>query len=160
MGLHVGGSNSARSPHAVALPLAGRTLASDGGSFVIAEWTDPGAPEDGTIVPLAPLHLHHEDDEAWYVLEGTLHFTIGGQEIRAPAGSAVFGPRGVPHTFWNPDPAPARYLLIMTPRTLALIAAIHRLPDRSPERLHALFREHGCALLETRGAQAEGSNPR
>jgi mannose-6-phosphate isomerase-like protein (cupin superfamily) len=131
----------------VAIPLAGRTQSADGCAFVIAEWTDPGSPAGEPVVPIAPLHVHREDDEAWYVLEGALAFRIGDEEIRAPAGSAVIGPRGVPHSYWNPDPTPARYLLIMTPRTRDLIDAIHRLDDRTPETLRHVFRAYGCELL-------------
>jgi mannose-6-phosphate isomerase-like protein (cupin superfamily) len=54
-----------------AQPLAGRTLRTGKDSFVIAEWRDPGGPP-GPPPFIAPPHLHHNDDEAWYVLEGTL----------------------------------------------------------------------------------------
>jgi mannose-6-phosphate isomerase-like protein (cupin superfamily) len=47
-----------------------------------------------------------DEDEAWYVLEGTLRFRIGDREIEAHAGTAVFGPRGVPHTYANRGPVP------------------------------------------------------
>ena len=50
------------------------------GGFVIAQWTDPG----GSPEPIAPLHVHLEDDEAWYVLEGTLGFRVGDHESRRP----------------------------------------------------------------------------
>ena len=60
------------------------------------------------------------------------------------AGDAVCARRGVPHTFWNPGVAPARYLLAMPPRIYALIEAIHAADDRSPERMRALFKAvHG-----------------
>ena len=46
-----------------------------------------------------PLHIHHDEDEVFYVLEGTLHFNVGGRDLYASAGDMAFGPRGVPHTF-------------------------------------------------------------
>jgi len=130
----------------VATPLAGRTVGDSGGTFAIAEWADAG----GRVGPprlIAPLHVHHHDDEAWYVLEGTLKFLLGDQEVEAPAGSAVLGQRRVPHTFWNPGPGRARYLVVMAPNTLRLIEELHTVSDRSFERMQALFRKHGAELL-------------
>jgi mannose-6-phosphate isomerase-like protein (cupin superfamily) len=133
---------------ATAAPLAGQTLGPEGGAFVLAEWAEPAPdPAQGAPRPVAPLHVHHEDDEAWYVLEGTLSFRVGDREVTAPAGAAVFGPRGLPHTYWNPGPGPARYLLVMAPATQRLIAELHATADRSPAALQALFRRHGCELL-------------
>ena len=54
--------------------------------FVLAEWTDAG--ESSAERPIAPLHLHRSDDEAWYVLDGTLGLLRGDERLEAPAGSA------------------------------------------------------------------------
>jgi len=126
--------------------LAGRTIGSAATSFVIAEWKDPGAPS-GPPRWIAPLHLHHNDDEAWYVLEGRLCVKRGDETIEASLGSAVLVPRGTPHTYWNPDPAPLRYLLIMPPAIHQLIPAIHATSDRSPEAMRALFQRFDSELL-------------
>ena len=126
--------------------LAGRPLGSPANSFVIAEWRDPGAPT-GPPRWIAPLHLHHNDDEAWYVLEGRLCVKVGEETVEAAAGAAILVPRGTPHTYWNPEPAPLRYLLIMTPRIHQLIQAIHAAQDRSPETMRALFRQYDSELL-------------
>src|SRR5215469_16795560 len=89
-------------------PLAGQIGSSLGSDFVIAEWRDRGTPP-GPPVFIAPVHLHHHDDEAWYVLEGALAFRLGHEQVEAAAGTLVFAPHGVAHTFWNPRPEPARY---------------------------------------------------
>ena len=62
-----------------------------------------------------PLHLHRGWDEAFYVLEGEMTFLIDGRTSAAPAGSFVFVPRGVLHTFWNEGAAPAKQLTVFTP---------------------------------------------
>ena len=127
-------------------PLAGNVLGSVNDSFVIAEWRDPGA-APGPPRWIAPLHLHHHDDEAWYVVEGTLGVKRGDDEVEARAGCAVLVPRGTPHTYWNASANLLRYLLIMTPRIHALIQAIHAAQDRSPAALKALFQRHDSELL-------------
>ena len=127
-------------------PLAGNVLGAPGNAFVIAEWRDPGGPA-GPPRFLAPLHLHHNDDEAWYVLEGALIVRVGDNDIEARAGSAVLVPRGTPHTYWNPTSDPTRYLLIMTANIYRLIQDIHATKDRSPAAMQALFRRHDSELL-------------
>jgi len=56
--------------------LAQRVLGAISDSFVIAEWRDAGG-APGPPRYIAPLHLHHHDDEAWYVLEGVLRVKSG-----------------------------------------------------------------------------------
>jgi mannose-6-phosphate isomerase-like protein (cupin superfamily) len=131
---------------AIAPPLAGLVLGTHDNSFVIAEWRDAGAPP-GPPRWIAPLHLHHNDDEAWYVLEGRLCVKRGDDTVETGPGAAVLVPRGTPHTYWNPDPAPARYLLIMTPTIHALIQAIHAITDRNPDTMRALFGLFDSELL-------------
>ncbi len=126
--------------------LAGSTLGTGKDSFVIAEWRDAGGPP-GPPRFIAPLHLHHNDDEAWYVLEGLLCVRVGDKDVEAQAGSAVFVPRGTAHTYWNPGPGPLRYLLVMTPRIYELIQAIHTLKERTPDVLQAVFRKYNSELL-------------
>jgi quercetin dioxygenase-like cupin family protein len=113
---------------------------------VIAEWSDPGAPP-GPPRPIAPYHVHHADDEAWYVLEGVLAFRLGDREVEAPAGTAVLAPRGVPHTYWNARPTLARYLLVMTPNIRRLIDALHEPSNRDPVAMRATYRRHDSDLV-------------
>ena len=118
-------------------PLAGNVLGSDDEQFVVAEWRDPGGVFE-TPRLIAPLHIHYNDDEAWYVLEGVLRVRRGDEEIEAHAGSGVMVRRGIPHTYWNPGPGPLRYLLVMTTRTYRLIQEIHSM------REHACVRAAAC----------------
>ena len=126
--------------------LAGNVLGSRENSFLIAEWRDAGAPA-GPPRLIAPLHVHFRDDEAWYVLEGTLHVRVGDDQVEAGAGSAVLVPRGTPHSYWNPDPNPVRYLLTMTPNIYSLIQELHQLKERNLPALRELFKKHDSELL-------------
>src|SRR3712207_6769074 len=54
-----------------------------------------------------PLHIHHREDEAWYVLDGAMTFYVGDDVLEASTGSFVFAPRGIPHTF-TVDTEPTR----------------------------------------------------
>ena len=92
-------------------------IAAVGTSLVIREWTMSG-PEY--------LHVHQADDEAWHVLEGTLRFKFKDREIDATAGTTVFVPAGLAHTYRAIEPC--RYLIILTPKIDNLIA---RLLDKS-----------------------------
>jgi quercetin dioxygenase-like cupin family protein len=62
----------------------------------------------------SPLHVHTREDEWFYVLEGELTFWVDGEVSVAPAGSFVYGPRGLPHTFIVSSEV-ARFLLVTEP---------------------------------------------
>jgi mannose-6-phosphate isomerase-like protein (cupin superfamily) len=135
------------SPPITAPPLAGSVIGSAAANFVVAEWKDAGGPP-GPPRWIAPLHLHRNDDEAWYVLEGTLCVRVGKDVVEAKAGAAVFVPRGTPHTYWNPGPGLVRYLLVMTSNVYSLIQGIHAMSDRSPAALRAVFENHDSQLVD------------
>jgi len=131
----------------IAPPLAGNTLGSGDNNFVIAEWRDAGGPV-GERRLIAPPHVHHNDDEAWYVLEGALCIQVGEKVIEARAGAGVLVPRGAAHTYWNPGPGLTRYLLIMTPNIYQLIQDIHAMKERTPAALAAVFDKHDSELVK------------
>lgn len=84
------------------------TAASTGGAFGLVEsLIAPGA--------APPMHVHNEEDEAFYVLEGELTFQCGERTARATAGSFVFLPRGVPHGFVVESDTPVRMLTLLVP---------------------------------------------
>ncbi|MBA1158906.1 cupin domain-containing protein [Microvirga mediterraneensis] len=94
-----------------------------GDTLVIREWTDSGP---------SYLHIHHSDDEAWHVLEGCLRFRFEHGEADASAGTTVFVPAGLAHTYRVIEPS--RYLIFLTPRLDRLIARLRNLDDRSQLR--------------------------
>ena len=80
-------------------------MASSGGSLAIIESeTDGGAPP----------HVHHREDEAMYVLEGSIVAHVGDEEFQAGFGDVVFMPRDVLHD-WDVTSGRARVLLIAAP---------------------------------------------
>ena len=115
-------------------------------SLVIVEWTDPGGGFDPPRY-VAPLHIHNEDDEAWYVLDGELCVRVDRDDVVVPAGEMVIVPRGTPHTYWNSQAGPTRYLLVITVRIERLIAALHALDEPDERVVAATFREHGSEYL-------------
>ncbi len=68
------------------------------------------APQSGP-----PPHIHHTQDEAFYILEGQYEFYCGDQIIMAGPGSFVHIPKGTVHTLRNVGEVPARALVILTP---------------------------------------------
>ena len=130
------------------------TAADTGGQMSIVEVTwHPGAE--------APLHVHHRDDEGFWVLEGEVTFEVGGAAIRAGVGDYVFGPRDIPHRF-TVGPRGCRMLFILLPGGIEeMIRATSEpapgrtlppLPERPPTAeeiagLKAIVSEHGYELL-------------
>lgn len=64
---------------------------------------------------LVPTHTHGREDELSYVLKGTIGARIGDEITLVEAGSYLFKPRGVQHTFWNPTDEPALLLEMIVP---------------------------------------------
>jgi quercetin dioxygenase-like cupin family protein len=65
-----------------------------------------------------PLHLHREEDEAFFVLDGTMRFRCGEDEFELGAGDFMLVPRGVPHAF-RVGPQGVRALQVATSPELA-----------------------------------------
>lgn len=84
------------------------SAAVDGAFSVVEHPLEPGA-------LAAPPHTHANADEYSFVIEGEIEVLMGEETFRAPAGSYVLKVRGIPHTFWNPGPEPARVLEIISP---------------------------------------------
>jgi quercetin dioxygenase-like cupin family protein len=61
-----------------------------------------------------PLHIHHNADEAWYVIDGHLTLLIDGKRIEAGPGDFAFGPKGLPHAYIVTSEQ-AEFLVTFTP---------------------------------------------
>ncbi|MET8746629.1 cupin domain-containing protein [Streptomyces sp. NPDC004728] len=62
-----------------------------------------------------PQHRHARHDEGFYILSGTVRFTVGDEDCDATTGMLVMVPPGTPHTFANPTDQPAVMLSTFTP---------------------------------------------
>jgi len=105
-----------------------------GRSFAVHEWRGSGP---------AALHIHHADDEAWHVLDGTLRFRFIDRVVDVGAGGTVFVPAGVAHAY---EALGARYLIILPPRLAALIAELQQTVDRSQHS--AVYQKYESELLD------------
>jgi quercetin dioxygenase-like cupin family protein len=83
------------------------TIKAAGDSVMVTEQTAPRGSG-------SPLHVHHNEDEWFYVLEGELTIWVDGEIHVMPAGGFVFGPRDIPHTFIVSSDQ-ARFLLVTEP---------------------------------------------
>src|SRR3954447_13855455 len=127
------------------------TGAETGGRLTLVEVTCPPGYE-------APPHVHHRDDEGFWILEGSATLTIGDREIDAGPGDYALGPRDAPHRF-SVGAAGCRLLFILVPAGLEeLIRAtgepaptrdVPPPPDAPPdmERIKAIVARYGCELL-------------
>ncbi|GHO41950.1 cupin domain-containing protein [Ktedonospora formicarum] len=105
------------------------SISATGRTFDVHEWSGSGPDY---------LHVHYADDEAWHILEGTLTFRFRDRTVEASAGTTVFVPAGVAHTYFEAA-GPTRYLIIMTPRLRKLIAALHKAPLQEHKELMRHF---------------------
>jgi mannose-6-phosphate isomerase-like protein (cupin superfamily) len=79
-----------------------------GGAYSIVESTVP--PQDG-----APPHVHTDEDEMFYVLEGEFEIRCGDRSFTARKGSTAMLPRGIPHAFRNVGTRDGKLLVTITP---------------------------------------------
>jgi quercetin dioxygenase-like cupin family protein len=108
-----------------------------------------------------PFHVHHREDEGFWVLEGELTFEVGEETIKASPGSFLFGPKDVPHRY-TVESGPARMLFILSPAGFEEFVyatsepteerTLPPQPEGEPseaemEQLRAIARQYGAELL-------------
>jgi quercetin dioxygenase-like cupin family protein len=134
------------------LALIKATGADTGGQMAIIEVTEPPGAE-------APMHVHHREDEAFWVLEGEVTFDVGDLTITATKGDYAFGPRDIPHGY-RVGSAGCRMLFIVTPagfedlvRLISVPAEARTLPPgpQEPpdlEDLGEVIAAYGCEIVD------------
>ena len=101
------------------------TGAQTGGHFLLAEvLVRPGGGP--------PPHIHRDEDETFYVLEGELTVQLGDRTEVIGPNSTVFAPRDLPHRFTNASDRLVRLLVLTTPAGLEAFFSefAHPLPHR------------------------------
>jgi mannose-6-phosphate isomerase-like protein (cupin superfamily) len=113
-----------------------------GGAFTIFEERDPVD---------TPLHVHTNEDELFYVLEGEHVFQVGNEEHRAGPGGLVFAPRGVPHAQRRVVPRTGRLLIMTSPAGFEgffrALAEADRAGTLGPEAYASASEEYGITWL-------------
>ena len=80
----------------------------------------------------SPWHVHHEEDEWFYVLEGEVTVWVADTKLSLKAGSFAFGPKGVPHTFYV-ESGEARFLVGFQP--MQFEGFLREVGEPAPERV-------------------------
>jgi mannose-6-phosphate isomerase-like protein (cupin superfamily) len=100
------------------------SAADTGDEYTLVEITAPAGLE-------SPLHVHHHEDEGFYVLEGSATIRVGEQTVELTPGGHAFGPRGIPHKF-TIGPDGARMLWVLTPGGFEGLVEEAGVPAQSP----------------------------
>ena len=92
----------------------------------------------------APPHTHTNEDEIFIVLDGTVHFLNGTDEVIAEPGTVASLPRNNQHGFWNPYDEPAQLLVLVAPGHFqeffgAVEAAVKESGAKSPQDIGAII---------------------
>lgn len=105
----------------------------------------------------APPHYHERTDEISYVLAGELSVWLGGEDVRAPAGTFVVRPRHVPHAFWNATSSPVRFLDMYLPagfeRWFEVLAKLFADGTPGPSEVDEAGRRHDVIVLPDQAQQ-------
>jgi mannose-6-phosphate isomerase-like protein (cupin superfamily) len=98
----------------------------------------------------APLHLHHNEDEYSFVVEGRMGALLGDVHVEAGPGDLVHKPRGQWHTFWNAGDEPCRILEIISPagfeRFFAELIDLGGVAMAGPDQLGELCRRYALEM--------------
>lgn len=93
-------------------------------------------------------HVHPDQDEWFFVLEGAFEFEVGGERVQLAPGDSIFGPRGVPHVWAHVDDGPGRILIVFTQAGhmeafFREVTQNNAMPMQDP----ALWRRYGMELV-------------
>ena len=96
---------------------------------------------------MPPLHVHHGNDEGFYVLDGDVTVFQPGTDVTLAAGEFFFARRGIPHTYRVGETG-ARCLVASSPAGFErFVLAVAALPEPTPERLGAVAAEYDIEIL-------------
>jgi quercetin dioxygenase-like cupin family protein len=97
----------------------------------------------------APLHVHSKEDEAFYVIDGSITVRCGEETLEAGPGSFVFLPRGIPHAR-EASSSEATVLLISVPAGFdEFMHELHQAGEVSDEVRDQIAGKYGITFLGT-----------
>jgi mannose-6-phosphate isomerase-like protein (cupin superfamily) len=126
----------------------------NGGRFALFEV--PAAPDSGP-----PLHMHHIENECFYVVKGQLNVRVGSESIMVDAGGSVYAPKMIPHTWQTVGGKPVRFLSFAQPAGhleafLVALSTSLRQDTPDPASIKALFEKYD---MEVVGPPLPGNGP-
>jgi quercetin dioxygenase-like cupin family protein len=96
----------------------------------------------------SPFHVHHDDDEAIYVLEGVIDVYLGDEVHEGRPGAWFFMPRGIPHGYFVGEEGPARMLILTAPAGFERFFHEHgQAVEAGPPAAPAISKEEGERIL-------------
>ena len=100
----------------------------------------------GTFVPP---HIHPDQDEYLYMLEGKLDFMLGGSDAQATPGDLIRLGMGVPHGIFNKSDQTAKVLFWVSPsrKLYDLFWGLHNMKEQKPEDVVAMAAEYNVHFL-------------
>lgn len=97
----------------------------------------------------APLHIHHKNDETLHVIEGEFTFQVDDKESKAPAGTFLYIPRGIPHKFTNVGNTEGRLIGTFTPSgTFDFFDKLTKVGQDDFEEIQEYSKKYGHEVLE------------
>jgi mannose-6-phosphate isomerase-like protein (cupin superfamily) len=119
------------------------------GRFAILEQVCAGAPP--------PMHVHENEEEAFYLLAGSVDLYLGDEVHHVEAGAFCLIPRGTPHSFTSTSAEPARMLVVVSPTGFEeFFAEVERqfpeangmpAPEQVGPALNELANEYGLQIV-------------
>ena len=96
---------------------------------------------------MPPLHVHHAQDEGFYVVSGEVTFYLPDEEIALRPGDFFLAPKGIPHTF-RVGAEPARFLVTSSPAGFEqFVCDVAALDVPDPARLAAIAARYDIEIL-------------
>lgn len=97
---------------------------------------------------MPPLHVHHDDDEGFYVLSGEVTLFVPGDQVTLRPGDFFLAPRGVPHTYRVSDHGPAAWICTSQPSRLGpFVAHVGSLEDHDPATITEVAAQYNIEVL-------------
>ena len=114
--------------------------------------------EEEVPLGMGPPPHRHDWDEAYYILDGDIDFTIDGEPVRSSVGDFNYLPRGTVHGFKGASDAPARVLIFAAPAHGSeffqeINREIRSLPEDGP-KIPEIGRRHGIEFISSASATA------